>query len=456
MKQLSLSGVLKPEYPAVIAFYGAGGKTSLINRLATEISACGQKVLITTTTKIFVPPGIPLILESDGDRTLRLLENHYHHSNMAVLASAVLPSGKLEGIAPAIVEQIRSKLNITVLAEADGAGRLPLKGHLHYEPVIPEKSNLLVPVIGADALGKALNERTAHRADKLAAAIGVSVGTLINEEILARVFKYLTAAGRKQAGHSRVVPVLNKADLLAAPGETAWQTADKMEPGEGIKNLLVTAALGEDPVKFVLNFRQGRPFIKIDCVVLAAGTSSRMGRNKLLLPFGSVTVLEHTLEQIKLSGIDNPIVVVRPEQRLIKLLEAKGYRFVINEDYSSGIAGSLKAGMKAADSCSQAILFALADQPLIPPAVYRQIIEKYLLNFKQVTCPFYAGKRGNPVLFDRRTWPSLMKLQGDSGGREIIKTLPPSEIDCLAVDSESILEDIDTEKDYRKQKDQLP
>ncbi|HED24233.1 MAG TPA: putative selenium-dependent hydroxylase accessory protein YqeC [Firmicutes bacterium] len=456
MKQLSLSGVLNQEYPAVISFYGAGGKTSLIKGLAAEISACGQKVLITTTTKIFIPPGIPLILGSNEEQILRKLEEHYRHSAIAVLASAVLPSGKLKGIAPAAVELIRRKLNLTVLVEADGAGRLPLKGHLQYEPVIPEKSDLIIPVIGADALGKALDHRTAHRADILAASIGVSEGTVINEEILARIFKYLKTAGRQQARHSRVVPVINKADLLDAPGKTAWRTAEKIEPGEAGEIMLITAALDEDPVKFVLNFRHGHPSVMVNSVILAAGTSSRMGRDKLLLPFGGETVLGHTLKQIKQSGIGDPIVVVRPEQCLTGMLEEKGYRFVINEDYRSGIAGSLKAGMKAVDSCSQAILFALADQPLIPPALYRQIIDKYMKNFKPVTCPCYAGKRGNPVIFDRRTWPSLMKLQGDSGGREILKTIPPSEIDYLTVDTKSILMDIDTEEDYCKLKDQLP
>ncbi|MDY6826751.1 MAG: selenium cofactor biosynthesis protein YqeC [Bacillota bacterium] len=449
MNQLSLRGVLNLQRPEMVSFYGAGGKTSLINRLAEEISASGKNVLITTTTKIFMPPGIPLIIEDNTDRILDMLDRHYSHSRVAVLAAEILPSGKLKGIAPRIAEEIHKKLNITVLVEADGARRLPLKGYQSCEPVIPEKSDLIVPVIGADALGKNLDSHTVHRANELAKSIGVVKGALITEEIMGQIFKYLTVIGRRQAGGAKVVPVINKGDLLTAPGKTAWQVADKMDPEEGSETILVTAALNEHPVKVVLNLRDGRPEIKITCALLAAGASSRMGRDKLLLPFGKKTILEHTIEQIDRSGIGDVIIVARPDQLLLDLLTSTRHRFVINEDYRSGIASSLKTGIEAVDSSMQGILFALADQPLIPPSVYRQIIEGYSKNFKPVTCPVYKGRRGNPVLFDRSTWPSLMKLQGDVGGREIINTLSPDKMDCQIVDTESVLQDIDTSEDYR-------
>jgi molybdenum cofactor cytidylyltransferase len=450
MKQLSLSGVLNPEATSLVSFYGAGGKTSLINRLAEEMTASGQKVLITTTTKIFAPSGIPLILENNEKQITGKLEEHYQQSCIAVLAAESLPSGKLKGINPAIIEKIQRKMNIIILVEADGAGKLPLKGHDMDEPVIPERSDLIVPVVGADALGKSLDFHTVHRADKLAAAIGVAEGTLITEDILARIFNYLTATGRRQACRAKLVPVINKGDLLIAPGKTAWRIAGNMDPGERSENMLVTAALKKDPVNIVLNFSNGRPKIKVTCVILAAGASLRMGRDKLILPFGDNTILEHTIEQIDLSGIDDVIIVGRPDQMLVELLKSTRRRFVINEDYRSGIASSLKAGIEAVDSNTQGILFALADQPLIPPSVYRQIIASYKEKFKAVTCPIYAGQRGNPVLFDRCTWPSLMNLQGDVGGREIINTLPPDEINCQIVDTESVLQDIDTPEDYRK------
>lgn len=186
-------------------------------------------------------------------------------------------------------------------------------------------------------------------------------------------------------------------------------------------------------------------------MVLAAGAASRMGRDKLALEIAGKTVLEHTLDRVAAAGIENCIVVVRPGGgRPARLSERAGCTPVVNHAYAAGIAASLKVGLSAVDGAAQGVIFALGDQPCVPPSVFRSLVENHANRLSLVTGPAYRGKRGNPVLFDRRTWPLLMQLKGDSGGRQVIEMLPEREISWLETGAPAVLQDIDTPGDYRK------
>ena len=87
----------------------------------------------------------------------------------------------------------------------------------------------------------------------------------------------------------------------------------------------------------------------------------------------------------------------------------------------------------------QGVIFALGDQPLIGSDVYKLLMERYKSNFKQVTYPVYQERKGNPVIFDRLLWPLLMQLEGDKGGRAIISSLSPENIEVVHTDNQYIL-----------------
>ena len=122
---------------------------------------------------------------------------------------------------------------------------------------------------------------------------------------------------------------------------------------------------------------------------------------------------------------------------------------MINNNHLEGIASSLKTGIAASHPLAQGIIFTLADQPFIPPEVYNLLIEEYTSRLNLLTFPSYKGKRGNPVLFDRRTWGQLMGLEGDEGGRQIISSIPDREKCRVDTVFPGILVDIDTPQDLQ-------
>jgi molybdenum cofactor cytidylyltransferase len=93
------------------------------------------------------------------------------------------------------------------------------------------------------------------------------------------------------------------------------------------------------------------------------------------------------------------------------------------------------------------VVFLLADQPQIPPDLVRALIEKHTRTLAPVIAPRVEGQRGNPVLFDRSTFPDLLALKGDTGGRAIFSRYP---IEWIDWDDHNLLLDVDSEADYER------
>ena len=160
---LSRSLALNKDTPRVIAVYGAGGKTTLLNRLASELAAAGAKAVLTTTTKIYRPPDMPLVLAGSPDEALRSLPGVLARDKTAALGRRLLEEEKVEGIDPAWVTPLLRETGAYLLVEADGAAGKPLKGYAPYEPVLPAAAHIIIPVIGLDALGARLLPGHVHR-----------------------------------------------------------------------------------------------------------------------------------------------------------------------------------------------------------------------------------------------------------------------------------------------------
>ena len=466
----SLAGVLGVGKREIIAAYGAGGKTTLLNRLAVEIEEAGGSVILTTTTKIYPPKGIPLVVNSACDEARRQLEQLLPNHPVVCLGKSLLPDGKLVGVAPDLLEGLfRQGIGSHFLVEADGAAGHPIKGYAAYEPVIPATASLLLPVLGLDALGAAVDGRTVHRPELFSLQSGAAPGALLNEDHLSRCLVFMLQAGSAAAPGARLIPVLNKMDLLNdEPSLQKLGTA----LGEGIKSLegvdrMVFSALREAvAVKFVLRRSGAKEGCKVilhdqqsfafapavSCVILAAGSSERMGLDKLLLPLGEKTILEHVVDNaLQAEGVREIILVTRPRSKktVTELLRGKNVQLVTNPRYREGMASSLQAGLAAVHPAAQAALFALGDQPFVTPNVYNALTGSYEKNWKTITAPLYRGKRGNPVLLDRRVWPMLMQMRGNAGGRELFSRVAPGRTTLLELDTASILQDIDTPEDYR-------
>jgi len=190
----------------------------------------------------------------------------------------------------------------------------------------------------------------------------------------------------------------------------------------------------------------------ISAIILAAGESKRMGEPKQLMPFGQSTILEKAIINNLLSSAVNEIIVVlgyRAEE-VLKTIATKPVKIAINPDYKQGMSTSIIAGLSLIARQAQAVMLALGDQPLVDSQTINRLIEEFYNHDKGIVVPTYHGKRGHPVIFAIKYKQKLLELKGDIGGREVIKDHPDDILE-VAVDSESVITDIDTINDYRSQ-----
>lgn len=450
---LTLAGVLGIRKRELIAVYGGGGKTALLNSLTREITTAGGNVILTTTTKIYPPHGLPLIVNPEPGEIIQLLRQLLPYHPAVCLGSALLPEGKLVGVEPSLLEELyRRGIASHYLVEADGSKGRPLKGYAPYEPVIPAAAGLLIPVVGLEALGARVDEQTVHRTELFTLQSGAAAGGAIDVGMLKRYLEFMIKRGRKLAPRARVVPLLNKLDLL--PEDITLRVVAKaLQEGisiEEVERFIFSSATETTAAKFLLP-GSGEP--AVSCVILAAGSGERMGRDKLLLPLGNKTILEHVVDNALQSALSEEVIVVtrpRSKKTITELLQGKNVRIVANPCHREGMASSLRAGLAAVSPATQAVIFALGDQPFVSGTVYDNLINDYHKHWKMLTAPLYQGKRGNPVLLDRRTWPLVLELKGDKGGRELFSQLSEAEISLVEMGMPAVTQDIDTLEDYER------
>ena len=188
----------------------------------------------------------------------------------------------------------------------------------------------------------------------------------------------------------------------------------------------------------------------LSAILLAAGQSRRMGRPKQLMPLGQSTLLERAVDNLLNSSVDETIVVLgHKAQEIGKKIAFKPVKIALNPDYQKGMSSSVAAGLAELNPESQAVMLALADQPLVASATINRLIAAFNSNDKGIALPTHRGRRGHPVIFSIKYRGELLELKGDIGGREIVKNHPDDVLE-VPVDSESVISDIDTQDDYQQ------
>ncbi|MFC1951439.1 molybdenum cofactor cytidylyltransferase [Chloroflexota bacterium] len=186
----------------------------------------------------------------------------------------------------------------------------------------------------------------------------------------------------------------------------------------------------------------------ISAIILAAGESKRMGEPKLLLPFGSSTILEQSIDNLLNSGVGEVIAVVGDRaQEMIKRIAHRPVKVALNPDYGEGMSTSIASGLSLVDNSAVAIMLVLADQPLIDSDTINTLIKAFFNNTKGIVIPTYQERRGHPIIFSTIYREELTGLKGDVGGKQIIKQHPDDILE-IAVKTQSINIDIDTMENY--------
>jgi molybdenum cofactor cytidylyltransferase len=157
-------------------------------------------------------------------------------------------------------------------------------------------------------------------------------------------------------------------------------------------------------------------------VLLAAGTSSRMGTNKLFLSLRGETVVRRAIRTALAAGLDPVLVVLGHESERAKA-ELKGLRcaVVLNKDYAQGINTSLRAGIAAVPEQAVAALVMLADMPFVTKEMLGAIVERYRGGTSPLVVSNYEGVDAPPMLYDKSLFTELSALDGDGCGKKVVK-----------------------------------
>jgi molybdenum cofactor cytidylyltransferase len=434
-----------------MAFSGAGGKTTALFRLARQLK---PPVLVTTTTH----------LASDqlalADQIIKVDESIDLEDLFSTLADEVvvlignedgddrvkgLPEWQLNDIA-----EFAKNRKITLLIEADGSRQRPLKAPAGHEPIIPSFVDHVVVVAGLSALGKPLSEDWVHRVEQFADLSGMNMGKQISTEAITRVL--LNPSGGLKGippGANRMC-LLNQADnpqLQSQANRIARSLIPEYEAA--IVASLTHGTLGTlGEVELIKEEEVFAVHEPIAGVILAAGGSDRMGRVKQLLPWRGEPLVKHVVRIAITSGLSPVIVVVGDAEDEVKnVLAGLQIDIVDNPDWRLGQSSSLQIGLNALPQNTGAAVFLLADMPRIPGPLIQALMEKHLMTLSPVIAPLIDGQRGNPVLFDRKTFTELGKIKGDTGGRALFSKYSVSWVEWH---DSTVLNDVDTEEDYQR------
>lgn len=182
-------------------------------------------------------------------------------------------------------------------------------------------------------------------------------------------------------------------------------------------------------------------------IILASGFSRRMGENKLLMKIGNEVILERVIREIKKSDISNIILVAR-EENVIKLGIKEEIQVVKNDFAIHGQSQSIKLGLTKVDS-SKNFMFFCGDQPFIDSDSINKLIYSSLNHKDNIIIPRVKDKTGSPIIFPKLLKCELEALEGDVGGREVIKN-NKNKVKYIDIENFLFLQDIDTMADYNK------
>ncbi len=186
-------------------------------------------------------------------------------------------------------------------------------------------------------------------------------------------------------------------------------------------------------------------------LILAAGESRRMGRDKALLVYRGRTFLETLIANLHDAGIENVFVVLGHHAENIRnAVNLAGTRVVVNHNYQEGQTSSLQAGLAAvADESPEAVILCLVDHPVVSAEVIRILAERFESNRPRVLIPTHKGEHGHPIVINRELFPELLALPPDAAANTVIRRYR-STTEFVEMADPGILIDVDDPQAYER------
>lgn len=437
---MQLKDGLRPDHSSRIAFVGAGGKTTAMFSLARQLPSL---VVCLNTAHLAVEQAKMADHHVIAVGEATILEAFERiRSGVVLFTGAVTDRGRLAGVSPDAVEIIKScadDYDLPVLVEADGSRLLPLKAPAEHEPPIPAWTNHVVVMFGLSVLGKPLTAENVFRPEIFAELTGAHPGSPVTIEQILGYLEHPKGGLKNIPSDTRRTVFANQLDVCSRPQDDLFSSLGTLH-----RSYHSTLAGSLHEPSGQVWWRHER----VAGIVLAAGGSTRMGQVKQLLRWQGKPLVRQVAETAIRAGLDPVVVVTGSAAREVEAaLEGLPVQLVFNREWESGQASSIRAGVMNLPAEIGGAVFLLSDMPQIPPSLIQAELEIHRREFVSIICPRVDSRRGNPVLFDRQTFPALLELTGDSGGRILFDRFP---IRWLAWDDPEILRDIDTPADYQE------
>jgi molybdenum cofactor cytidylyltransferase len=435
---MSLARALRIERGAIISFVGGGGKTTSMFRLAAELSSAGMRVVATTTTHISEDQA-RIAPASIHPENLDELGGHLDRHGNCLIVGPPDGKGRVEGVSKELIARLHLRSDVDIiLVEADGSRSRPIKAPGEHEPVVSELTTILVPIAGLNAIGLALNEDNAHRAEIIASLANEQTGVPISPEMIARILSHPRGGAKHCPAGARLIPLLNKADVHADM-TGAHQAAERLIEHPAVDSAVISSMKEASPVREVWEPVAG--------IILAAGHAARFGSTKQILPWQDTTLVAHSARAALDAGLDPVIVALGYDaEKVAMALFGLPVRLVHNPEFSNGQSTSIRKSLEALPSRTCAAVFLLADHPFVSREIVKALVEAHRRTLAPACAPVFEGQRGNPALFDKTLFKELRELSGDIGGRFLLEKYRDKIIAVPA--NRNILFDIDTPEDY--------
>ncbi len=242
--ELELYKALGIEVGDVVAFVGAGGKSSAILQIADELLRTGLPVLVAPTTKMFLGEAErvgSILISEDMEKLSVDVAEALANGGAVVAGSAMLSKKRIRGVEPAWMPSLAPERGVT-LVEADGARRRPVKGTAEHEPLLPEGTMLVVAVGGLRGLGQPVDEEHVHRPEVFSKITGVGPGHTIEAPAFARA---LLAGLRNAPENARRAALL--VDVEPGPRMARASVVARELWRDGVRDVILSSLPEESP-----------------------------------------------------------------------------------------------------------------------------------------------------------------------------------------------------------------
>lgn len=397
LKQVEEKFGTLPKKP-VFSLVGAGGKTTCVLKLAEELAKCGKSVLVTTSTHIQHPfyLGMTGLLDADT-QTIKCAAIP---GKVTIAGRKLECEEKIEGISEEQFEEVLKSYDAAVI-EADGAKHKPFKVPAKHEPVIYQATTHILIVESVQAFYHPLEEVCF----RLAEAKGILSRVGYTKE-------YLTPEVAIKLIEDGYIKKLSKLEKKLG---VIFNQCELQKFGENLSVPVIYQKKIEMPEKQ-----------RICLIMLASGFSKRFGGNKLFYPIKEKPMYRILMEKLKWilqkSEKVEEVCVVSQYQEILEEAKKYGFWAIENTDSNQGISASIKKGIqKVQREDGECYCFFVADQPYLKKETILRLIEGFQRSEKGIGAIFWKGEIGNPVIFHEKYKDELLSLDGDVGGKRILK-----------------------------------